>query len=143
MKGETPMKELRIKLSDSPSKAEETEVLQKIVEYFRDTPTYLTHLFTPELLSWSAKKIREDIVPNLFNWYFSEQKEYFTERERANKLQNALSDRNKEAETLRDEAQEYCNKYNELMKNHHHLQTDRDNKYDELRFAVLTTGIME
>lgn len=63
------MTELRIKLGNDPSKAEEIAALEKIREFFFNKDAYLKSLFTEDLVSWVSIKIRDDIGPDLYGWF--------------------------------------------------------------------------
>lgn len=63
------MTELRIKLDNDPSKAEEIAALEKIQKFFFDKDTYLKSLFTVGLVNWVSVKIKDDIGPDLYGWF--------------------------------------------------------------------------
>jgi len=80
------MAELRIKLNDSPSKAEEIEALEKIQKFFSNKDTYLKGLFTDDLVSWVSIRIKDDIGPDLYGWLSGEMADFsnaFIERDEA------------------------------------------------------------
>ena len=60
------MKQIRLQLPDSPTKAEEIAFLEKLSTYFGVRPnTYLSDLFTVELTEQLAWRIKNDMPCNV------------------------------------------------------------------------------
>jgi hypothetical protein len=49
------------------NKSEEIQLLEQFAESL-DGDTYLSHLFTPNMIGWVAEQIRGDIFPDLHQW---------------------------------------------------------------------------
>lgn len=59
-------------LNSQTGKSEEIKVLALITDRVRDTQTYLSSLFTPELLDYVSGKIRDDFAPDIYMEYQAE-----------------------------------------------------------------------
>lgn len=87
-------KELRIRLDESPSKEEEIDALEKIWDFFHHKmgkgSTYLESLFTEDLVSWVSIKIKNDIGPDIYEWFNGAVQDRGLDTSRANRLEDEL-----------------------------------------------------
>ena len=73
------MAEIRIKVEDDMSKAEETKILEKITSIFKEHPNnYLSSMFSDDLCTWASNQIREDMSLNVYE-YIQDSYEHRTE----------------------------------------------------------------
>jgi len=56
------------KLRADPSKKEEIDFLNEVAESIPDD-AYLKSLFTEQMVGWVARRIGEDIMPDLYQWF--------------------------------------------------------------------------
>ena len=50
------------------SKAEEIAIIEKLHMFFKGSDTYLASLFTDNFLGWVSNQIKNDIMPDLWDW---------------------------------------------------------------------------
>lgn len=56
------------KLQNDPSKQQEIDFLNEVAESI-PSDAYLKDLFTEQLVGWVERRIKEDTMPNLYEWY--------------------------------------------------------------------------
>lgn len=70
------MTRIHINIPDSQTgKAEEIAILQKLVDNFAGTQSYLASLFTVDLFNWASEQIRCDFPPNIAAHWRADSKE--------------------------------------------------------------------
>ena len=64
------MAEIRLRIEDNPSKAEEVAILKKLADFFscKVKDTYLGSLFTEGFVNWCATQIGNDFPCDLYSW---------------------------------------------------------------------------
>lgn len=56
------------KLQNDPSKQQEIDFLNEIAESI-PSDSYLKDLFTEQLVNWVERRVKEDTMPNLYEWF--------------------------------------------------------------------------
>ena len=67
--------EIRLKIEDNMSKAEEIKILKKLQNAFEHNPNnYLTSLFHGQLVAWCGKRIKDDFPIDIYEMWESTEK---------------------------------------------------------------------
>lgn len=119
-----------------PTKQEEIDVLKKLQEKFYGNNYYLASLFTPKFTAWCARKIMDDIGPDLYEWWEG------AESDSGRKLEDAK----KEIERLRTEynsfESDYNNATNNLRREMESLRTELEGMIEEKEIEANRVDLM-
>jgi len=85
------------------SKAEEIETLHTFVDEICGQQTYLSSLFTKELLNWAEEKILNDIAPDLYGFIKECQRETTQARGLASQWEISFQTLNKKLESCEEQ----------------------------------------
>ncbi len=114
--------EIRLKVHENMTKADELLIMEKLVSAFRKFPNeYLSDFFTPALESWLSMQIMSDFSCNLMRVYLDENKSLQVEIDRLHLAEQAL----------RVDLDSYRRKLDETIQQVEILTKDREALIDE------------
>jgi len=107
-------------------KTEEIEALRMISVNLTGSGLYLESLFTPKFVQWVENKIKDDVMPDMLEWFSGNELEFLEMKARVKGLET-------EEERLRNEVNDFEEKYEKLNTDSREVIQTLQGERDEAR----------